>query len=244
MRIFILTFLSMSLSGSVLAQDKAETREMVGQMGSRDALLVLHATQRPDGGWRMAGEYVLLPTLVRRYLEGERGPELGVTTLKEGTSAILFGRPATGELRGLLRDKAFKGTRYGPNGQERERFSFSEEFPSLKDYSAQVRCEVKQAGYSSELGYAVQSGTIQSLEWHSQLAPLGHGCTVRGARQQPFEGGLKALEGQCAVTFRDLGDYIKVAAENCAEICGTQAYLEPLLVDRSGRCRLLDPEAR
>lgn len=244
MRIFFPAFLSMALCASALAQDKAETREMVGQMGSRDALLVLHATQRSDGGWRMAGEYVLLPTLVRRYLEGERGPELGVTTLKEGTSAILFGRPATGELRGLLRDKAFKGTRYGPNGQERERFSFTEEFPSLGDYSAQVSCEVKQARYSSELAYSVRSGTLQSFEWRSQLAPQGHGCSVRAARQQPFEGGLKALEGPCVVTFRDLGDYIKVAAENCAQLCGTQAYLEPLLVDRSGRCRLLEPEAR
>jgi hypothetical protein len=87
-----------------MAQEKTETRELVGQLGNRSALLILHAAQRKDDSWQIAGEYLILPSMVRRYLEGERSPQLGLTSLKEGNSAILFGRPATGELRGTWRD--------------------------------------------------------------------------------------------------------------------------------------------
>lgn len=244
MRMFFFSFfLSMTLPGNALAQDKAESREMTGQVGGRDALLVLHATQRPDGGWRMAGEYILLPTLVRRYVEGERGPELGITTLKEGASAILFGHPPTGELRGTLRDGEFKGTRYGPSGQEREQFRFTEDFPSLQDYSAQVDCEARGAGYASRLAYSVRSGAIGSLEWRSQLA-ADQRCVIAGARQHPFAGGLQAVRGPCEVTFRGVGDFVKVAAHGCSALCDPQATLEPVLVDRNGNCRLLQPETR
>ena len=52
------------------------------------------------------------------------------------------------------------------------------------------------------------------------------------------------MAGNCRVTLRDLGDYVKAAAENCTEACGSQAYLEPLLIDRRGNCRLLRPEAK
>ncbi len=34
------------------------------------------------------------------------------------------------------------------------------------------------------------------------------------------------------------------SAQNCTELCGSQAYLEPMLIDRRGYCRLLRPEAR
>ena len=57
-------------------------------------------------------------------------------------------------------------------------------------------------------------------------------------------GGLRFLAGKCNVTLRDLGDYVKVAAESCTERCGSEAYLEPLLVDRRGQCRVLHPEPR
>ncbi len=77
-----------------LSTERTQSSELVGQLGSRSALLVLHATQGADGGWQLTGEYLVLPTLARRFLEGERGPELGVTVLREGTSAIPFGRPA------------------------------------------------------------------------------------------------------------------------------------------------------
>ena len=88
----IVALLTMLLAFPALSQDRAETKELYGTIGGRNALLVLQATQRADGGWQVAGEYVLLPTMVRRYVEGERSPEIGVTTLKEGTSPILFGR--------------------------------------------------------------------------------------------------------------------------------------------------------
>ena len=237
--IFILFFPFASFS-----QEKSETRELVGTLGSRSALLILHSAQRPEGGWQVAGEYLILPTMVRRFLEGERSPEIGVTTLKEGTSAILFGRPATGELRGTWRAGVFRGVRYGPGGQERERYEFSEEFPSMESYSASVNCEAGDARYASTLAYVFEAGKLKSLEWRSQLAANGHRCALFATQQEPLKGGLKALVGRCAVTLRELGENVKVSAENCAAACGSEAYFETLLVDRRGACRLLRPEAR
>ena len=49
----------------------------------------------------------------------------------------------------------------------------------------------------------------------------------------------------CALPIlRDLGDYVRVLTEDCAEFCGSQGYLEPVLVDRRGGCQLLRPSAR
>jgi hypothetical protein len=230
---------------AALAEGKTETREMVGQIGSRSALMVLHASERADGGWRMTGEYLILPSMTRRFLEGERSPQLGVATLREGTSAILFGRPATGELRGTLRDGHFRGTRYGPGGQERERFDLSEEFPPMDGYAAQVRCEAGDGRYASTLSYAFEAGKLaEALEWRSRVGSDGQQCAVRAAQASAVKGALRAASGACTVTLRDLGDYVKVSAEHCAAQCGSEAYLEPLLVDRRGNCRLLRPEAR
>ena len=230
----------------VFAQDKTESVELVGQLGSRSTLLVLHATERSGGGWQVAGEYVLLPTLARRFLEGERSPQLGVTTLKEGTTAILFGRPATGELRGTWRGGVFKGVRYGPGGQERERFEFSEELPSMEGYSAAVHCEAGAGRYRSDLSFSVESGKLKpgSFEWRSKVAPAGHACSVGALEQQVSKGGLRFAAGRCRVTLSEIGEFVKVSAENCSERCGSEAYLEPLLVDRRGQCRLLHQEQR
>ena len=158
------------VSVPALAQDKSDTRELLGKIGTRSALLVLHATQRADGGWQVAGEYVLLPTLARRFVEGERSPELGVTTLKEGATPILFGRPSSGELRGTWREGAFKGTRHGPGGQRREDFEFSEEFPSMEAYGLHVRCTTQAARYESSLTLDVEAGKLKTLEWRSRIA--------------------------------------------------------------------------
>ena len=221
-----------------------ETRELVGHVGSRSALMVLQATQRAEGGWQVTGEYVLLPTMVRRFVEGERSPEIGVTTLKEGASPILFGRPASGELRGTWRGARFAGTRFGPGGQERERFEFSEEFPPMDGYSASVRCDATEGRYGSSLSFVAQAGKLRSFEWRSKLSPSEHTCAVLSVQQQPLKGGLRATSGRCAVTLRDVGEFVRVAAESCSELCGSQAYLEPVLVDRRGNCRLLRPESR
>jgi hypothetical protein len=227
-----------------VAQDKTESRELVGHVGSRDALLVLHAAQRPDSGWQVAGEYLLLPTLTRRFLEGERSPQMGVTTLKEGTSAILFGRPASGELRGTWGGGVFKGTRYGPGGQAREDFEFNEEFPPMEAYTGTARCQASDGRYSSSLAYAVEAGRIKSFEWRSKLAPGGHQCLIVNPAQQPLSGGLKLETGGCTVTLREVGERVKVAAEGCTQVCGSEAYLEPLLVDKRGNCQLLRAEVK
>lgn len=221
----------------------ALAQEMAGQLGSRDAVMVLHAVRQPDGGWHVTGEYVVFPTLQRRFLEGERSPQLGVTTLKEGATAILFGHDPTGELRGTWRDGVFKGTRYGPGGQERERFEFSEDFPSLESYGATVRCEVHDASGEARLAYAVAAGQVQSFEWRARDA-AGKSCTLDGLAQQPMKGGIRLASGGCRVTLRDLGEQLRVAAEGCEERCQAPVRLEPLLVDRRGNCEPFRPQVR
>lgn len=228
----------------MLAWSQTETRELAGVLGSRPTLLVLHATRLPESGWQLAGEYIVLTTLQRRFLDGEASPEIGVTTLREGNSPILFGRPSTGELRGTLRGGTFRGARFAPGGQERERFEFSDEFPSLEKYSANVRCDAEDARYTSTLNLVVEAGKLQSIDWRSKLAGSGHTCAVTQAQQQPWKAGLRFVSGKCAVTLREAGDYTWLSAENCAEQCGSQAYLEPLVIDRRGYCRLLRPEAK
>lgn len=244
MRAFVVLLLLFPLPG--LAEETTRSSELVGQLGSRSALLVLHATQRADGGWHLTGEYLVLPTLARRFLEGERGPELGVTVLREGTSAIPFGRPSTGELRGTWRDGVFRGTRLGPGGQERERFEFSEHFPDMEDYSGNVDCDVADGRYVSSLRFSIKQGKLasRSLEWRSRIPEAGHSCIVSASVQQPMEGGLRFVDAACAITLRQVGESVRVAADNCTSRCGSGAYLEPLLVDARGNCRLMRPEPR
>lgn len=225
------------------AQGDDGTHELIGQLGSRPALLKLHATRNPDASWQLAGEYLILTTRQRRFVEGEASPEIGVTTLREGDTPILFGRSPTGELRGVWRAGAFRGTRFAPGGQERERFEFSEEFPSLEGYGGTVRCEAREAGYVATLSYAVEAGRVQSFEWRSR-GKGGRSCRVAGLAQQPMKGGIRLAAGRCQVTLRDLGEGLRVAAENCSEQCEPAAELEPVLVDRRGTCELLRAQAR
>jgi len=229
---------------SAQAQDAGETRELIGQLGGRAALMTLHANPRPDGSARLTGEYLILPTLQQRYLEGERSKQLGVTFLKEGNSPILYGRPGTATLQGTWSAGVFKGARYAPGGQERERFEFSEKFPDMAGYSAAVRCEPADGRYASVLDLAVEAGRLQRLAWSSRVAPAGHICALAATEQQPLEGGLRFVAGRCSVTLRDLGEYVRVSAADCAEHCGSLAYLEPVLVDRRGACQLLRPHSR
>lgn len=236
-----IAFLLVAVSAS--AQDKSERRELIGKVGSRSALLILHASERADGGWRVAGEYVILPTLARRFLEGERSPQLGVTTLKEGTTPILFGRPGTGELRGTWREGVFKGARYGTGGQVREEFAFSEDFAAMEDYSAAVRCEAKEGRYQAQLNFKVAKGKLERLEWRA-VEPGGQSCSVTGLTQEAMPGGLRFSAGSCRVTLRELGDFVVLSADRCTTQCGPEAYLEPVLIDRRGNCELLRYGAR
>lgn len=216
---------------AAFAQEKAE---MVGKVGTRSALLILHSAERADGSRQVAGEYIILATLARRYVEGERSPELGVTVLKEGSAPILFGRPASAELRGTWRDGIFRGTRFGPGGQRREDFEFSQEFPALDNYSATVRCEVKDGRHKSRLALSVEKGALKSLEWRS-LDPDGQACTVTASEQQPMRGGLRFIAGACGVTLRDVGPFMALRADHCSAQCD----MGTLFIDRRGHCELL-----
>lgn len=226
------------------AQDAGESRELLGHVGGRAALLYLYVTPQSDGSARLNGEYLILPTLQQRFVEGERSKQLGVTFLKEGNSPILYGRPGTATLQGTWSGGVLKGARYAPGGQERERFEFSETFPSMEGYSANVRCETAEGRYAATLAYAVEQGRLKSLEWRSKVAPAGHTCAVTEPKQQAYRGGLRFSAGRCKVTLRDLGEYVRIAAEDCAEHCGSLGYLEPVLVDRGGACQLLRPHSR
>jgi len=226
------------------AQDAGELRELLGQMGGRAALMSLYVTPRADGSARLSGEYLILPTLQQRFLEGERSRELGVTFLKEGNSPILYGRPGTASLQGTWSATVLRGTRYAPGGQERERFEFGEQFPAMDAYGAQVRCDSAAGRYSATLAYAVEQGKLKSFEWRSRVAPSEHSCAVGDLAQEAYAGGLRFAAGRCKVTLRDLGEYVRVTAEGCVEQCGSQAYLEPVLVDRGGACRLLRAQPR
>jgi len=234
----------LAATAPALAQDAAESRELIGLLGGRAALMQLHETPRADGSVRLTGEYLILPTLQQRFLDGERSKQLGVTFLNEGNSPILFGRPATATLQGTWSGEVLKGTRYAPGGQARERFEFSEKFPDMDQYSARVQCEAADGRYASTLEYAVEQGRLKSLDWRSRVAPAGHVCALAQLEQQPMAGGLRFVAGRCRVTLRDLGDYVRVSAEDCSAQCGSLAYLEPLLVDRRGHCQLLRPQAR
>jgi hypothetical protein len=90
----------------------------------------------------------------------------------------------------------------------------------------------------------VEAGKARSLEWTSSVAPGGHQCAVKAVEQKPLRGGLRFSSGRCAITLREVGDYVKVDSENCAAACGSGAYLEPMLVDRRGNCQLLRPEGK
>lgn len=228
-----LLILAFPLAG--LAQ---QPHELIGKMGARSALLVLHAAQRPDGSAQVAGEYIVLPTLVRRFVEGERSPELGVTVLKEGVTPILFGRPGIAELRGTWRDGAFKGTRFGPGGQKRDDFEFSEEFPALDNYSASVRCDAKAGRYQARLSLAVEKGALKGLDWRT-VEPGGQACTLSAREQRAMRGGLRFVSGVCRITLRDAGELLVLRAENCSAHCEAEAYPGWLFIDRRGNCELL-----
>ncbi len=231
--------LAFSLHG--YSQEKGETVELLGHFGGRAALLQLYTTSQADGSARVTGEVLLLTTMQRRFLEGERSKQLGVTVLREGNTAILYGRPPMATLQGTWSEGTFKGGRYGPGGQLREQFEFSEKFPPMDGYSASLSCDVAEGRYDSRLALVVEKGRLKSLDWRSKVAPGDHSCALRGLEQQPFSGGLRFAAGRCAVTLRDLGEVVRVSAENCAAMCGSQAYLEPLFIDRRGDCQLIRP---
>jgi hypothetical protein len=242
MRWLALLLLAFSLEG--FSEEKSDTVELIGHLGGRAALMQLYTVTRPDGSARVAGDYLLLATMQQRYLQGERSKQLGVTFLNEGNTPILYGRPPTATLQGTWSGGTFKGNRFGPAGQQREQFEFSEKFPSMDGYSANLSCDVAEGRYQSSLVLAVENGKLKGLEWRSKVSPGQHSCLLQGLEQQPFSGGLRFAAGRCRVTLRELGEFVRVTAEDCAAVCGSQAYLEPLFVDRRGDCQLIRPVQR
>ena len=150
------------------------------QVGTRTAL-TLHAGRRADGS-QVAGEYVVLATLARRFVEGESSPELGVTVLKEGTTPILFGRPPIAELRGTWRDGVFKGTRYGPGGQKRS-FEFSEELSRDGQLQRQRALRGERGPLSSPALTFGGTREAEELDWRA-VEPGGQPAVVASGQQR------------------------------------------------------------
>ncbi|MCX7960962.1 MAG: hypothetical protein N2653_05215 [Burkholderiales bacterium] len=233
---------ALAAGGAAAAEPGVEAQELLGHFGGRAAVMNLYAVPQPDGSARVTGDYVLLPALQQRYLEGERSKQLGVTHLREGSTPILYGRPPLATLQGTWSGGVFRGTRYGPAGQVREHFELQARFPSMDRYEASVRCEVVEGRYRASLAYVAESGRLRGFEWRSRVAPAEHPCHLADLEQQPQEGGLRLAAGDCTVLFRDLGPFVRVTAAGCAAHCGSQGYLEPMLVDRRGNCFLLRPQ--
>ena len=234
------------------ARAEHAAHELIGQLGSRAALLILYRTQLADGSWRVNGEYLLVDTLHRRFVLGVGSPQLGVTTLNEGMTPILFGRAPTGTLQGVWHDGVYKGTRLGPGGQERERFEFKETFPSMADYSARVQCRAAEGGYEAALSLVVEKGRLRpgSLSWTSRDAASGQVCVLGAAQLRPRDdaSGLRfelgAAGSGCVLRLTDLREAVRVSAEGCRAACGEKVGLEPLLLDSASSCRLLRPVTR
>ena len=240
-------------ASAATAQESFDSRELVGQLGSRRVLVVLNSTKLPEGTIRVNGEYLILATMQRFFVEGDRSPKLGVTTLREGSTPIFFGRPATATLQGTWRDGVFKGNRLGPGGQLRERFEFIEAFPDMSAYAATVSCESGDAGYGAHLEYAIEAGKLKpgSFAWRTRQEPSGHTCLIgpQSVEQVALDGGLRWIVGgakrsPCAITLRDTGDGVRVTADNCGAYCGSSAYFESMLVDSRGRCQVMRPQSR
>ena len=244
--------------GARPARADAGAHELLGELGTRAALLTVYRSQSPRGGWRITGEYLLLDTFDRRFLEGEGGTELGVTTLKEGNTPIMFGHSPMATLQGIWGDGVFEGTRYGPSGQLRERFKFSATFPSMANYSAAVQCTAREGETSAALAFVIKTGELRagSLSWTSRDAASGHVCVLGGTavRQVAHAGSLRFKIGaraarstqgpDCTINVDNLGDAVRVSAAGCSAYCGAQARIEPIVVDGEDKCRLLRPVTR
>ena len=104
---------------SAFSQETSEARELIGQLGGRNALLNLYTTTRADGSARITGDYLVLQTMQQRFLEGERSKQLGVTFLREGISPILYGRPETATLQVSWQCGVFQGAGFSAGGRLR-----------------------------------------------------------------------------------------------------------------------------
>ena len=234
------------LSAQAFAQEASETRELIGQLGGRAALLNLYATAQPDGSARVTGDYLVLPTLQQRFLEGERSKQLGVTFLKEGDDADPLRPAGDGDAAGHLVGRRLQGRALRARaGRSASASSSAKRFPSMDGYSAQRALRGVRGTLRLDARLAVENGKLKSLDWRSKVSPGRASLHGRaGSSSARTTAACASPPGRCSVTLRDLGDYVRVTAEDCAAMCGSQGYLEPVLVDRRGNCQLLRPRTR
>ncbi len=83
------------------AQDAGESRELVGQIGGRTALLNLYVTPRADGSARLNGEYLLLPTLQQRFWRAREASSSASLSSRKATRQSSTVVPAPRRCRAL-----------------------------------------------------------------------------------------------------------------------------------------------
>jgi len=221
------------------ADETSENQGAGRQIGSRSALMVLHARSAPTAAGSSAGIRASSPC-APFFVRVKEAPS-SVTTLKEGNTAILYGRPAPASGAAPARRRV-QGHAPRAGGQERERFDFSEEFAPLDGYSASVRCDAGDDRYASSLSYSMEEGKLKGFEWRARVAPKRPQLHARRILSRNRSSGLQLASGACSVTLREVGEFFASPRETVWPQCSSQAYLEPLLVDRRGRCQLLHQE--
>ena len=77
--------------------------------------------------------------------------------------------------------------------------------------------------YASTLAYAVENGKLKALSNGARASAERPSLQGPPAEQQPVKGGLRIGRGPCARDAARLGEYVKVAAENCAAAMRLQA---------------------
>ena len=165
------------LSPAGFAQEKTETRELVGQLGNRSALLdPARRRSAEDGGWQLTGEYIVLPTLQRRFLEGERSPQIGVTTLQGGHHADPLRPPADRRAARHLARRRVQGHALRPGRAGARALRVQRGIPvDGRLQRAAVRCEAGDGRYAAALALrGARAASSRSSNGASKLAPSGH----------------------------------------------------------------------
>ena len=135
-----------------LAQEANETRELIGQLGGRAALLNLYATRQPDGAARVTGDYLVLPTHAAA-LPGGRAQQAARRHRPQGrqrrrsSTAGRRRRPC----RAPGRAACSRACATAPAGRSASASNSAKRFPRWTPTARSVRCEVSEGRYASTL---------------------------------------------------------------------------------------------
>ena len=184
------------LLGAARGGAQTETRELVGQLGSRPRCSSC-TSSRPRRRVAARRRIHRAADAAAAFRRGRVEPGDRRHDAARRHDADPFGRSPTGELRGTLRGGVFKGARFAPGrARSASASSSARSSPRWTPTAPTVRCE-PTGQYSSSSPCVVEAGKLQSLEWRSKVAPSGHTCSDR----EPAAG---AVQGRAALRHRAL----------------------------------------